>query len=87
MSAVSPAAGQLRHERQDVAGRRVAGRDEREVDEAVLHRVERAGRRRGMLGQHRELHAAAGGLLDLGGPALQHVGGQVVLGRRPTTTS
>ena len=70
------AARQLGQQRQHVAGRRVAGGDVGDVDEAVLDRVEGAGRRGGMLRQHLELDAAVGGLLHLLTPDGQHVLGQ-----------
>jgi hypothetical protein len=53
ISAVLPGAGQLGHQRQDVPRRRVARRHVRHVDQAVAHRVEGSGRRRGRLRQRR----------------------------------
>jgi hypothetical protein len=78
-----PCSGQFRHEGQDVAGRRVARGHEREIHQPVADRVEGARRRRRMLGQHGELDAAVGRLLDLGGPALEHHARQMMLGRHP----
>ena len=69
ISAVAPAPGSSASSGSGWRAGRVAGGDEGDVDQAVAHRVEGAGRRRRMLGQHLELDPAVGRLLDVGRPA------------------